>query len=514
MTTILFIITVALLACCVALLLVVLKKVSARDHGDLTTRLDAMEKAQERVERVVRDEQGRTREELLAAASQQRQELTDGVTKFGDSVTRRLAESAGVQKGQFDAFAAQLGTFVSTSGERLDGIRGESLVAARQLREDVESALGRNTATMTTLLQGLTRAQQERLEAMASQLGNLTDKNETKLEAIRQTVEGKLQSLQTDNAVKLEQMRATVEEKLQSTLETRLGESFKLVSTQLEQVHKGLGEMQTLASGVGDLKKVLTNVKTRGTWGEIQLGALLDQILTPEQYGKNVATRRGGSERVEFAICLPGREDDGKPVWLPIDAKYPAEDYLRLLAAQECGDAVAAKAAAERLENQIKSCARDIRDKYINPPNTTDFALMFLPTEGLYAEAVRVPGLVDSLQRDYRVNICGPTTLAVTLNALQMGFRSLAIQKRSSEVWKVLGAVKTGFGKFGEVLEKVQKKLGEASDTIEDASKRTKIIAGRLRTVQELPAEEAQKLLVDVDGAADAAVDEVEADVP
>jgi len=561
MMDILLIAAVALLACCVVLLLLVLKKVRRSGQGDWAPRLDALEKSQERtvrdeaektrerVERVVRDELGRNREELLSAASRQRQELTVAFTQFSDSVAQRLTEVTGVQKGQFEAFAAQLGTFAADSGERLKEIRGESLMSARQLRDGVEAALVRNTAAMDTHFGNLTRTQQERLETMAAQLGKLADTNETKLEAVRtesaagarqlrddvmtalnrnattmdqrittlvetnekklealrQTVEGKLQSIQTDNAARLEQMRATVEEKLQTTLESRLGESFKLVSAQLEQVHKGLGEMQTLAGGVGDLKKVLTNVKTRGTWGEIQLGALLEQILIPEQYGQNVATRKNSNERVEFAVRLPGREDDGKPLWLPIDAKCPVEDYQRLLEAQDRGDAAAAGESAQRLEIRIKSCARDIRDKYIHPPATTDFALMYLPTEGLYAEAIRRPGLVEFLQRECRVNLCGPTTLAVTLNALQMGFRSLAIQKRSSEVWKVLGAVKSGFGKFGEVLEKVQKKLGEASDTIDDASKRTQIIASRLRAVQELPAEEARTLLLEVDGAGDAA---------
>jgi DNA recombination protein RmuC len=289
-------------------------------------------------------------------------------------------------------------------------------------------------------------------------------------------------------------MRKTVDEKLQGTLEKRLGESFKLVSDRLEQVHKGLGEMQSLAVGVGDLKKVLTNVKTRGSWGEIQLGNLLDQILTPDQYEKNVSTKTGSADRVEFALKLPGR-DDGKPVWLPIDAKFPKEDYERLVEAADRADVEAVEQASRQLEIRIKAEAADIHKKYIDIPNTTDFGILYLPTEGLYAEVLRRPGVADSVQRDFRVVIAGPTTLAALLNSLQMGFRTLAIEKRSSEVWAVLGAVKTEFGKFGGVIEKVQKKLQEASNVIDDAVARKKVMERKLRTVTELPAAETTAIL-------------------
>ena len=293
-------------------------------------------------------------------------------------------------------------------------------------------------------------------------------------------------------------MRVTVEEKLQGTLEKRLGESFKQVSDRLEQVHKGLGEMQTLAAGVGDLKKVLTNVKTRGGWGEVQLGALLEQMLTRDQYERNVKTNESRDELVEFAIKLPGRGDAQEDmVWLPIDAKFPTEDYQRLAEAQEKGDAGAAEEAARVLASRIKLCAADICNKYLNPPRTTDFGIMFLPTEGLYAEVIRRPGLVEAIQREYRVVIAGPTTFAALLNSLQMGFRTLAIQKRSSEVWNVLGAVKTEFGKFGVILDGVKKKLDQASNTMDDAAKRSRAIERRLRDVQELPTSEAQPLLID-----------------
>jgi DNA recombination protein RmuC len=290
-------------------------------------------------------------------------------------------------------------------------------------------------------------------------------------------------------------MRATVDEKLQGTLEKRLGESFKQVSDRLEQVHKGLGEMQTLASGVGDLKRVLTNVKTRGTWGEVQLGAMLEQVLSPEQYATNVPTKAGG-ERVEFAIKLPGRgEDTADVIWLPIDAKFPLEDYQRLVEAQERIDPAAAEAASKQLETRIKQCAKVICDKYIGPPKTTDFGILFLPNEGLFAEAVRRVGLADYVQRECRVVLAGPTTLWSILNSLQMGFRTLAIEKRSSEVWKVLGAVKTEFGKFGDLLDGVKRKLDQASDNIEDAARKSRTIERKLRGVQELPAAEAAAML-------------------
>ena len=303
--------------------------------------------------------------------------------------------------------------------------------------------------------------------------------------------------MQSDNATRLEQMRQTVDERLTSTLEQRLGESFKQVSERLEQVHKGLGEMQTLAAGVGDLKQVLTNVKTRGTWGEVQLGMLLEQIMTPEQYEANVACKLGCAERVEFAIRLPGQPGrDGEVVWLPIDAKFPVEDYQRMLDAQDKGDLAGMDAALKALEARIKASAKDIQTKYLDPPRTTDFAIMFLPTEGLYAEVLRRPGLVESLQGNFRVLVTGPTTLGALLNSLQMGFRILTVEKRSSEVWQLLGAVKTQFGQFGGLLEKVHKKLDQASTTIEDAARKSRTIERSLRTVQELPGDAASSLLV------------------
>ncbi len=322
------------------------------------------------------------------------------------------------------------------------------------------------------------------------------------LEGVRSIVDLRLKQLQEDNLKQIDKMRATVDEKLQGTLEKRLGESFKLVSDRLEQVHQGLGAMQQLASDVGGLQKVLSNVKMRGGWGEVQLGALLEQVLTPEQFARNVKTREESGENVEYAIKLPG-DENGAPVWLPIDAKFPTEDYQRLLAAQDAGDVVAVEHAMKSLETQLKKSAKDICSKYINPPRTTDFALMFLPTEGLYAEAIRRVGLVEQVQRDCRVVFAGPTTLAALLNSLQMGFRTLAIQKRSSEVWNLLAGVKTEFGRFGEALSSVKDKLDQAARKMEDVDVRSRAITKKLRDVEELPSNP-QPLLKDLLGDSDA----------
>ncbi|MGI6065958.1 MAG: DNA recombination protein RmuC [Bacillota bacterium] len=393
-----------------------------------------------------------------------------------------------------------LGNNIETTGrllqEEIARNRGEANANARMEREELRGVLtGLSDSLLARVTDG-TRIQTEQMDMFSRQLAYLTQSNEQKLEKMRETIEAKLTLLQEDNSRKLEQMRATVDEKLHATLERRLGESFRLVSDRLEQVHKGLGEMQSLAAGVGDLKKVLTNVKTRGTWGEIQLGSLLEQILTEEQYAQNVATKKG-NERVEFAIRLPGRGENEQEVWLPVDAKFPQEDYQRLLEAQELSDPQMVEEAARQLENRIKTEAKAIKEKYLDPPHTTDFGIMFLPTEGLYAEVLRRPGLCEMLQRVYRVVVAGPTTLAALLNSLQMGFRTLAIEKRSSEVWALLGAVKTEFGKFGDILDKTQKKLREASNTIETAAKKTRTIERKLKKVQELPAENAVHLLED-----------------
>ncbi len=339
------------------------------------------------------------------------------------------------------------------------------------------------TDSMLKRMLEIATMQKQQMDSFGKQLHQLTVQNDQRMQELRNVLEKRLHALQEDNSQKLEKMRATVDEKLHATLEKRLGDSFKVVSDRLESVHKGLGEMQTLASGVGDLKRVLTNVKTRGTWGEVQLGQLLDQILAPRQFEQNVAIKPNTNDRVEYALILPGKDDDDSHVWLPIDSKFPQEPYLRLLDAQEQADVDAVKESLKELESQIKLSARTIHDKYIDPPHTTDFAILFLPVEGLYAEVLRIPNIVEVLQQKYRIILAGPTTLAALLNSLQMGFRTLAIEKRSSEVWQLLGTVKTEFGKFGDILDKTQKKLQEAGNTIETASRKTRTIERRLRDV-------------------------------
>jgi len=325
-------------------------------------------------------------------------------------------------------------------------------------------------------------------DSVLKNLNELTTQNNTRLESVREVVDKRIYMLQQDNSKKLDEMRVTVDEKLHATLEKRLGESFKLVSERLELVHKGLGEMHTLASGVGDLKRVLTNVKTRGIWGEIQLGNILEQLLTPEQYGTNVKTKPNSAAFVEYAVKLPGKSNDkDSHVWLPIDSKFPQDIYEELLNAQEAADPDRVAQCVKRLEMSIKQEAKQIQEKYLSPPDTTDFAVMFLPIEGLYAEVLRCPGLYDTLMTQYRITVAGPTTLAALLNSLQMGFKTLAIEQRSSEVWQILAAVKSEFGKFGDLLDKTHKKLQEAGNTIENASRKTRTIERKLRNVQELP---------------------------
>jgi DNA recombination protein RmuC len=371
--------------------------------------------------------------------------------------------------------------------------REESALRSRDLRQEVMVSLNQLQESVMNRLTENSNQQSTQLDVFSQQLHRILQSNEQRLTSLRETLEGQLKVLRDENGSKLEEMRLTVDEKLHATLEKRLGESFQLVSERLELVHKGLGEMQTLAAGVGDLKRVLTNVKTRGIWGEIQLGNLLEQILTPEQYEKNIATRPGSSERVEYAIKLPGK-DLGNVVYLPIDAKFPQEDYQRLLDAQDQANPVLAEESAKAIETRIKAEAKDIATKYIAVPHTTEFALLFLPIEGLYAEVLRRPGLSERLMREYKIIVTGPTTLAALLNSLQLGFQTLAIEKRSSEVWSLLGAVKSEFGKFGDLLDKTRKKLDEASQSIDLASRKSRTIERRLRTVQDIPCEEVKRL--------------------
>lgn len=410
-----------------------IKKIPAKDISLLLSKVAILQVLNEKIENSVRTEIGQNREESNKQASELRNEIQKRFSELGDSTGNRMTEIAKLLKDQLESFS--------------------------------------------TRLMGLTTS----LEKQQNEL--------------RVNLDSKMKELREENSKKLDEMRQTVDEKLQSTLEKRLGESFKHVSERLEQVHKGLGEMQTLATGVGDLKRVLTNVKTRGGWGEVQLDNLLSEVLTAEQYETNAQTKEHSSERVEFAIKLPGRDENESNVLLPIDSKFPQEDYERLLDAIEKGDTKDIETISKDLERRVKSFAKDISSKYINPPNTTDFAILYLPTEGLFAEVIRRPGLVNNLQRDYRIVVAGPTTITALLNSLQMGFRTLAIQKRSSEVWQVLAGVKTEFGKFGDALGKVKKKLSEASNQMETIDTRARQMERKLKTVEKLPESESVKLL-------------------
>jgi DNA recombination protein RmuC len=388
----------------------------------------------------------------------------------------------------------QLREPIATLGTRADQVDRALERSERAVREELSKGREETGSAGKLLREEVNASVKGFGDSLGRQLLGLTEANDKRLSELRGVIDTRLEKLQVENSAKLDEMRKTVDEKLQSTLEKRLAESFKQVSERLEAVHKGLGEMQSLANGVGDLKKILTNVKTRGTWGEIQLGELLDQVLTPDQFVKNVAVRRGSAERVDFAIVLPGRGEGDDEVLLPVDAKFPMEDYQRLVDAQEAGDPAAAAEAGRQLDARIRTEARSIRDKYLNPPRTTDFAILFLPTEGLYAEVLRRAGVAD-LQRDHRIVLAGPTTLAALLNSLQMGFRTLAIQKRSSEVWKLLSTVKLSFGQFSGLLDKVNTKLQQASSTIEMATKKSRSIEKKLHRVEALPEGEAPALL-------------------
>jgi DNA recombination protein RmuC len=411
------------------------------DHGDLLRVLATMSTAGERTERELR-------REIADSSRGARQETAQAFATFQRSLVQQGAEATRTQNAQLDAFSLQLASLQKTLAD-----------------------------TLNTQLQGL------------------SDANARRLSEVRATMETQLAQLQQTNAAKLDEMRKTVDEKLQSTLEARLGESFKQVADRLEQVHKGLGEMQTLAVGVGSLQRVLTNVKTRGVFGEVQLEALLEQVLTPDQYAKQVETKPRSGQRVDFAIRFPGRGDDGAPVWLPIDAKFPRDDYERLIDAHERADATGAELAAKALEARIRTEAKSIADNYLAAPHTTDFAVLFLPVESLYAEVLRRPGLMDAIQRQHRVTLAGPTTLLAMLNSLHMGFRTLALEQQASEVWKVLGAVKTEFERYGEWVSRIKEQVAKASDTLDKADTRAKQMRLALRKVEALPDAQAQALL-------------------
>ena len=434
---------------------------------------DLQRHQQELGERQQRDLRG----EVQTSAQNMRQEIGSNFGQLQQTLAAQMTSVATLQNNQIDTFAQQLVKLTETNAQQLDGMRLAMNQQAQTSREEQAQSLKRFGDTLNQTLAAL------------------TESNAQRMAEVRATLEARIKDLQADNGLRLEEMRKTVDEKLHATLEQRLGESFKIVSDRLEKVHQGLGEMQQLAIGVGDLKRVLTNVKTRGTWGEVQLEMLLEQVLTPEQYAKNVETVPGSGERVEFAIKLPGNDDGGTPVWMPIDAKFPKEQYERLADAADRADAEGVATASRELERAVRLEAKTIAEKYLSPPLTTDFAILFLPTEGLYAEVMRRPGLADELQRLHRISIAGPSTLSALLNSLQMGFRTLALEKRSSEVWQVLGAVKTEFGKFGDVLAATKLTLERAAKNIDQAEVRSRQMARKLKSVEALPSEAAQRLL-------------------
>lgn len=522
------------------LLVLLLRKKEPVDVSPLEARLTGLTEGQERSDRALREEMAANRKESSSAAQEGREELARAMKDLGDSLGANMGQIAGLQKDQLDIFSTRLQNLTETNETRLETVRltvetqlqaleksmterhtemrDEANANRKEHREEIAASLKNLSDSILKSVADLTNLQKLELDSVVEKLGKLTASNEAKLDVLRGVVDGRLKEIQEDNSKQLDQMRATVDEKLQGTLEKRLGESFKQVAERLEKVHEGLGEMQALATGVGDLKRIFGNVRARGAWGEVQLGALLADMLTPDQYEENVAVKEGSGERVEYAIKYPGAEDSGA-VYLPIDSKFPMEDYERLVVAWEAADPVEIESAGRKLDARVKTCAKDISVKYLNPPKTTDFGLMFMPSEALYAEVARRTGLLETVRHEYRVNICGPSTLAVTLNAFRMGFRTLAIQKRSSEVWKLLGAVKTEFGRFGVLLTKVKTKLDQASSTMEDVARKSRTIERKLHDVEVLPEAEIQALLVAGEEAEEVAVaanaaEEDDPDVP
>jgi DNA recombination protein RmuC len=492
-TTVLIIVLIILVI--INIWLTLTKKVNVNIE-ELKEKLIKIDSDLSRIDPLIRDEFGRSRDESQKAFKENREELNNSFKLLGDNLTKTVTDLSNAQKNQFEIFSKQLGELVKLFDEKMKSIQEQLDKSGKENRVEITNSLKSFEDKFTQNVKDFNDLQKQKFDDLVNRQESIKKEIEEKLKEIRETVEGKLKSIQDDNNKKLEEMRKTVDEKLQETVEKRFNESFKLISERLEQVHKGLGEMQTLASGVGDLKKVLTNVKTRGNLGEIQLGAILEQFLSPEQYEQNAIVKEGSQERVEYVIKLPGKNNDDKSLLLPIDSKFPNEDYQRLIDAYDnIASPKDVEAIAKQFENSVKKNAKDIREKYINPPVTTDFAIMFVPTEGLYAEILRRTGLFEDLQRNYKITVVGPTNLVAFLSSLQMGFKTLAIEKRSSEVWELLGAVKTEFGNFGAVLEKTKKKLQEATNVIHKAGVRSRAIERKLRTVQELPQEQTVALL-------------------
>jgi DNA recombination protein RmuC len=521
------IISMLAIGCLLALVVLLqLRKLSdltgrAMDQSAVLNRIDWLQARGEQADRTARDEVARTRLEQTALAQGLRSEVVSSLTGVGDSLSGKVEGFTRLNDQKLELLRSgmehRLDFFTTESAHRVDGLTQAIAASSGKLQDELSTRLVEFKSSLDTTIMQTHTLQGQQTEAISSVIrmlqsgvdGNLSELREetansfrnlgdsvlstltgisqmqqAQLTEMRNTVNARLVNIQVENEKKLEQMRQTVDEKLQGTLEARLGESFKQVSDRLEQVYVGLGEMKSLAKGVGDLKRVLTNVKTLGSWGEVQLGAIIEEILAPDQFRKNVATARP-DERVEYAVRLPGRDSHGEPVWLPIDAKFPVEDYQRLMYETERGDVESIERASRQLETTLRISAKNLAERHLAPPRTTDFGILFLSTEGLYAEAMRRPGLADSIQREHRVVLAGPSTVAALLSALQMGFRTLAIERRSSEVWETLGAVKTEFGRYADVLAKVKKKLGEAQNTIDSAETRTRAIQRRLRDVED-----------------------------
>ncbi|MDR0757655.1 MAG: DNA recombination protein RmuC [Tannerella sp.] len=484
----------ALIILAIVNIIVTLTKKIRISHDDVLTGLHDLYSSISKIDHLIRDEFGRNREENQKAFKENREELSHSFKMLSETLTKAVTDLSNAQKNQFESYAGRLSELTKTLDDKTAALQEQLEKSAKDNRTEQTNSLKSFEDKFTQNVKDFNELQKQKFDDLATRQEHIKRDTELKLKEIREMVEGKLAGLQEDNNKKLEEMRRTVDEKLQESVEKRFNESFKLINDRLEAVHKGLGEMQSLATGVGDLKKVLTNVKTRGTFGEVQLGAILEQFLSPEQFIKNDHPDQD-RKVVEYAIKLPGKNGEGEPVLLPVDSKFPIEDYQRLMDAYD-NNIEMIEIIGRQFENSVKKCAKDICEKYIKPPRTTDFAILFVPTEGLYAEILRRPGFVETLQQDFRIIIVGPTNLVALLNSLQMGFRTLAIEKRSSEVWKILGAVKTEFGKFNKVLLNVKKNLEGGIKNIDDAvGTRTNVMMSKLRSVHELPEEESKALL-------------------
>ncbi len=512
MTILYILISIVILLLIIALLLII-KNSNSKDNNteliEIKFKLDNLPSEIGRIEASVKNEFVTNRGEFSEASKNTREELSNSLKTFGDLISNSIKETSNLQKTQLETFSTNLNNLTKSFEDKLNTLiqsvdtkfkdfNEANTSNSKDGRKEVKDALESFKTDFSKSVDNFNSAQKENFFALLEKQTQQNTTTSTKLDQMRETLEKKITEMQSGNEKKLDEMRTTVDEKLQKTLELRLGESFKQVSERLEAVHKGLGDMQQLATGVGDLKKVLTNVKSRGILGEYQLENILEQLLTPDQYAKNVKTKEGSNSMVEFAIKLPGKGEKDKVVWLPIDSKFPKEDFEVLIEAYENANTDLIEEYRKNFVKGIKKCAAEISSKYVDPPNTTDFAILFLPFESLYAEVLRTPGLFESLQREYKIIITGPTTLSALLSSLQMGFRTLAIEKRSSEVWQLLSAVKTEFSEFGGILQKTQKKLQEASNVIEQANVRTRAITRKLRDVHELPKDSTINLLEDV----------------